>query len=155
LFHQATISELEKSLEATENEREECLLKAATTRSVCVLLTNKLREITDEMDEQRGSGAQDPDGLQHRMLVLEKELAAICSEKDEVAARLEVLTPAASQPVRKGSAASDAAAAAELKEAQVCGLPCHRAIMDTLCALSCSLFLTPALLLSRCGWIIT
>lgn len=65
---------------------------------MCTLLTNKLREITDEMDEQRGAGAQDPDGLQHRMTVLEKELAAICSEKDEVAARLEVLKPAARQP---------------------------------------------------------
>ena len=72
------------------------------------------------MDEQRGSGAQDPDGLQHRTMVLETELAAICSEKDEVAARLEVLTDVVATTKQSPTkvTTNDAVAAAELQEAQ-------------------------------------
>lgn len=106
----ARIMELELSLKDTEALREERLLQAATTRSVCGLLTNKLRELSDEMDERQGHGRSTTTELQQRSLKLEAELAALRFDTDELTARLSSM----GSPVKVTAASF----AAELEESQ-------------------------------------
>jgi len=112
------IANLEKDLQETENDREELLLQAATTRSVCSLLANKLQEITDEMDEQKGYSTHGTMELQQRAKVLEEELAATCAEKEEVSACLAALEPQESSTRPSPNKNADATAAVRLKEVQ-------------------------------------
>lgn len=114
----AVIANLEQDLQETENDREELLLQAATTRSVCSLLSNKLQEITDEMDEQKGYRTHGSMELQQRSKVLEEELAATCAEKEEVTARLAAFEPQESSTRPSPNKSANTTAALRLNEVQ-------------------------------------